>query len=224
MLRAAGWGAVVAVVLLAVAAALVLTGVVDIDPQPKVPERLLVIATAPDDEGTEVAAVAFVIEAAAEAPVILDVDATVTVPGTSASSARNAFPFGGGDAVASALDYQTGERLDWIVVPWPRWSELVDAQSGIQVEVPERVTAYRDGRLIVVEEGTQRLEAAEVVALATAAPFVSEGSREVLSRSLGSALSAVVLAESAGLADAVDDGRVDSSLPASSIEAFLGSR
>ena len=224
MLRAAGWGAVLAVVLLAVGAALVLTGVIDVDPQPKVPERLLVIATAPDEQGTEVAAVAFVVEAGAEEPVILDVDATVTVPGTSARSARNAFPFGGGDAVATALDSQTGERLDWIVVPWPQWSRIVDAQSGIQLDVPERVTAYRDGRLIVVEQGAQRLEAAEVLALATAAPFVSEGSRDALSRSLGSALSAALLAESTTLADAVDDGRVDSSLPAVSIEAFLGER
>jgi len=222
MLRAAGWGAVVALVLLAVGAALVLTGVIDIDPRPKVPERLLVVATAPDDEGTEVAAVAFVIEAGAEAPVILDVDATVTVPGTSARNARNAFPFGGGDAVSAALDSQTGERLDWIVVPWPQWSESVDAQSGVQIEVPERVTAYRDGRLIVVEEGAQRLEAAEVVALATAAPFVAEGSREALSRSLGSALSGLLVADPDELVEAVATGRVDSSLPAESIEAFLG--
>lgn len=224
MLRAAVWGAFVAVVLLAVMAALVIGGIVDIDPRPKVPDRLLVIATAPDVEGTEVAAVAFVVEPGTQAPVILDVDATVTVPGTSARCARDAFPFGGGAAVASALDSQTGERLDWIVVPWTQWSRVVDSQSGIQLDVPERVTAYRDGRLFVIEQGSQRLEAAEVLALASAAPFVSEASRLSLSRSLGSALSAALLAGPADLADAVDDGRIDSSLPASSIEAFFGVR
>jgi hypothetical protein len=158
------------------------------------PSRVLVIGTAPDEENTELAVFAFSVNPSGGEVTVLDTLAPVTVSGTSAKTPRDAFPFGGGAAVAESLALQTGgEPLPWVVLHSDSWAAMVDAAGGLTVQVPEEVGAYSRGTLTQIDKGTQLLSGSDAVALAGAIRYM--GSTEAASRllrSLGAGVSAVV--------------------------------
>lgn len=185
-------------------------------------EPILVIASAPDDSGTEVAAVAFTIQRATGEVALLSTVETATVPGTSAATPRDALPFGGGAAVARALAPQTGGvTLEWVVVPPSVWAELVDAADGISVDVPEALNAYSDGRLVSVGSGRQKLDGDKAAVVAAAAPYL--GALAVQERVLGevsAGVSAVIGNSGTRLREAVSSGVARSSLDSAEIPDF----
>lgn len=223
MLRAAIVGAMTALILALSVVVLVATGALDVFSNAQPPERLLIIATVPDEDGSEAAAVAFVLSRGSASPVFVDVDATVTVPGTSASSPRMAYAFGGGDAVAVALKTQTGgDVLQWVALPSDVWSDLVDQAGGMRATVPTGVSAYRNGSLVLVESGLQELNGLQAVALASGASFLPPDLRESTTRALQSGLYDVVGAASVKPLDQLlAEGRATGSLSVESASAFF---
>jgi hypothetical protein len=226
MLKAVGVGALIALLLLAVVVALVVTGTVELGTPAQAPEEVLVIATAPDADGAEVAPFAFVLERGSTAGVLVDPASPVTVTGTSATSARDAYPFVGPDGVAEALSGQTGAVvLPWVALPPQSWAALVEAAGGIELEVPEGLSAYQDGRLVVLTPGRQRLGGDEAVALASALPFIEdETEQQRVAKQLSAGLSAVTVLGIERLESLVAEGPGESSLSRAEIAAFAAGR
>lgn len=216
-------GAAVALVLVAAAAALMILGIVEFPEfERSGPDRLLVIATAPEEDDALSAPFAFVFERGSSSATLLDTDERVVVSGTSATSAREAYPFVGGAGVARALAGQTGgTTLDWLVLPPDRWSALVDEVGGLVVDLPADMSVYREGELIVLEKGRQTLSGAQAVALASATGFLDDDAeRERVQDQLAAGLSSVISSEAGQLDDLVSAGAIDSSLDAEAVGMF----
>lgn len=223
MTRALIAGAMIAVSMIAVVAALFAFGVLDLEAE--APERILVILTAPDAESVEVATVAFVLKSDGSAPVVLDTTAPAVVPDTTARNAREAYPFVGGEGAAKVLSRQTGaQRLPWIVLPSARWSELIDDSEPLSVVVPEEVSVYRDGLLVVLDDGMQRLSGPQAVALLSSVDPLSGESQDDVVQQAAEGLSELVRAQPEILQEAVEADDATSSLSERQLEAFVRAR
>lgn len=222
MLRALVAGAVVAVLAVAVAVALVATDVIKLEREPEAPARVLVVAAAPDQDGVDVATLAFVLDRGEKTASLLDTEKTVAVEGTTAHTARAALPFGGGEAVSRALAEQTGgEALPWVVLSSATWTDLVDEAGGIEVDVPEGVSAYADGRLVLLAAGRGRLDGSQALALASAVDYLDSAERKAETvKALDAGLSAVVALRVDKLGALVSSGGASSSLPVASLDLF----
>lgn len=215
-------GLLIVVLVVGAVVAAVYTGVLPDPRRSQASAPILMIASAPDEAGTEVAAIAFTIEPDTGAVALLSTVETATIPGTSAASPRDALPFGGGAAVARALATQTGGvPLDWIVVPAGVWAELVDAAGGVSSDVPEDLNAYSEGRLVIVGAGRQKLDGDKAVVVAAAAPYLGgpETQRRVLAE-VSAGVSAVIGESGTRVRDAVASGAAKSSLEPAEIPEF----
>lgn len=210
--RAALFGAGLAV-LLVVAAAFGYWVWLSAEQETRQVTEILVICTAPDEEGGEVAAVAFRADLAAGSTAPLDTLRPASVPGTSARTARDAFPYGGGPVVARALSGEGGaETPEWVVVPWTVWSKVADDAGGLELEVPAGLSAYSAGTLTLIEPGRRTLSGAELVAVAASSEYLS---REDASESLAAitqGLAGFLTSEPGILVDLVSTGRAASSV------------
>lgn len=226
MMRAVLWGGGLAVVAVAVVVALVVSGVVDLGAASEPPQKLLIIGTAPDEEGAEVAAFAFVLERGSDSALVLDTMQAATVPNTSAGNAREAYPFVGGEGVSEALAAQTGgEALPWVVLPADVWGKLVDDAGGIEVDVPQDVSVYRDGSLVVLDQGVQRLSGAQAAALLRAVGFIEKPDvRAQVSGQITAAVSAVVSAQRQGLSELIAAPDSTTSLTTRQLAEFSGGK
>lgn len=176
--------------------------------------ELLVICTAPTEDGGEVAALAFVIDVAGGTSRVLDTTAASAVPGTSANTAREAFPFGGGTVVARALASQTGGApLEWVVLAGPVWSDVADESGGLTVEIPVGLSSYTGGSLTLIEPGRRSLSGAELVAVASSTDYLTgEGDAASVLEQISSGLATLFSAEPALLTELVSGGRADTSV------------
>lgn len=223
MMRAIGIGAALALVVVVIGVALVLSGVVDIGIGDEPPQRLLVIGLAPDEEGTDVAAFAFVLDREAGSSVVLDTAQPVTVPNTSAENAREAYPFVGGSGVADALAAQTGgEALEWLVMSPDAWGAVLDEAGGVKVNVPEDVSVYEGAKLTILEPGERTLSADETVALLRALRYLdSPGGRSRIQRQVSAAVSGILSADRSKLLESSGTAKVQSSLSARQLAGFV---
>lgn len=224
--RAAIAGAVLALMVIAAGAVAVFAGLLPDLSAPEPLDRLLVIASAPDQGGTEVATYAFVVGSGEVQ--LLDTFESATVPSTSAKNAREALPFGGGATVAQALKEQTGGIvLPWIVVPERVWSGIVDARGGVVVDVPRDVSAYRDGSLYVIDAGERSMQGDELVALSEALDYQETVSaRDSVYRAVRSGVATAIdsfISSDTGLEEivaAMDAGEVKASVETDRIKAL----
>jgi hypothetical protein len=221
-LRAVLIGGLLGLLVLGGFAAVLVAGIVELPSLDEPAARLLVIAVAPDDV-TTAAPFAFVLDAGRSSATLLDPSVPVRVPGSSALSARDAYEALGGGGVARALAPQTdGQVLQWVVLPPESWAQLVDRFGGIEVDVPHAMSSYRDGLLISVDGGRQRITGDEAVALASAFRFVEDDdARRLLLSQLGAGISSVTVARPELLADLVRSGAAQSSLDAETVRGFV---
>lgn len=175
--------------------------------------ELLVICTAPDEDGGEVAALAFRADLVSGATTPLDTLKPASVPGTSARTARDAFPYGGGPVVARALAGEQGaEAPEWIVVPWSVWSKVADDAGGLELEVPAGLSAYSAGTLTLIEPGRRTLTGAELVAVAASSEYLTEDAAVESLAAITRGLARFLTSKPELLADLVSSGRAASSV------------
>ena len=183
--------------------------------------ELLVICTAPDEVGGEVAALAFRLDLSAGSTESLDTLKPASVPGTSARTAREAFPYGGGRVVARALVVGGGgQPLEWIVVPWAVWSTVADDAGGLELDVPAGLSAYSGGTLTLIEPGRRTLTGSELVAVAASTEYLSPDDAARSLAAMTEGLAGFLTSEPALLADLVSSGRAASSLEPERIGAI----
>lgn len=226
MMRAVGVGALLALLVVAIAVALVVSGVVRLPNADEPPDRLLVILTAPEAESAEVAVAAFALSREGDLPPkVLDTMRKITVPNTSAESAREAFPFVGGEGLAEVLAPQTGGELPWIVLPADEWGPMVERAGGIEVDVPDGLSVYRAGELVVLEKGEQQLDGGQAAALLSALEFVeSAADRKTVAAQAGAALAEVVGEDFDEVVRAVGGKKGSTSLAPEQLQAFASGR
>lgn len=216
VVRSALMGAGLALVLVGAVVALVLYGVVELPRPEKETPKVAVIGLAADSEGAETASVVVVIQAGS--PLLPDVDATTTVAGTSSTTVRTAYPFGGGAIVMDALRPQVGPLSDWLVLPAATWAALIDDAGGVEVTLSEPVNAYFDGELTTLEAGSRRLDGREAVILSEAARYLPEEERIEVSRTLQSAFAEAI--RGAEIAELVSTGGAATSMNAAELRLF----
>jgi hypothetical protein len=214
--KAAIAGGVIAALLAVALVAAIALGVVSVPHEPLT--RVLVIGTAPDENGTAAAAFAYVHDATSGDVIVLDTLEPSSVSGTSANNAFEAFPFGGGRSVAVALSPQTRDpSMPWVVMPAETWTSLMDDAGGAMVEMPERFSSYRAGKLVLLEQGRQSLSGAEAAAVAgSAGVFTSASGAAAVLKGLGAAVSATV-GDASVYGELVGQGRAQSSVPVSEL-------
>lgn len=222
MLRSLAIGGLIAVVLIALVVAGLATGLIPNPSESKAPAKLLVIATTPDSDGVQVAKFAFVLERGSEAAILLDTSRSVTIAGTTVNNPSEALPFVGASGVADALSPQTGgEKLPWILLPPAAWEQLVDKAGGVKILVPEGVSAYREGKLVILEPGQKTLSGAETAALASWLDYSTDVSAtQATFDALSASLSTVVTLQSSRLPSLVRQGYAESSLETDVLQQF----
>lgn len=110
--------------------------------------------------------------------------ATARIPGTTYDALRDAYPFGGGAGVASALAEAqgTGSQVPaYVVVDLDGWLALAATGGGpLTLDVPEHMEVFDGEWLYTFAEGVQRIEAGEVAALLSGAEYLEAPQRESL--------------------------------------------
>lgn len=118
------------------------------------PDKVVVVFAMQDEQRTVVAQTIAVVDAATGSFETADTSATVSIPGTSYTLLRDAYPFGGAKAVATALDdgvLKPGTA--WVEVTPDAWKRLLKAGVDVTItesfetfdEVTERYTEFVDG-------------------------------------------------------------------------------
>lgn len=224
VLRVVMIGIVLALVVVAAGAVAAMMGVLPIGPvKPDVPTKLLVVVTAPNKDASQVAALPFLLQVEAQAlvPSTIDPDQRVQVPGTSAQTLADAYPFGGGKAVAEAYAQVTGQEVpEWVAITPDTWIPLVDGAKGIEVTVPEGISSYAQGKLTILQPGDQTLSGADVAALISALDYLPSDQREAVRSSVQKAVAGIVIANFGKVADDVRSGHAMSSLRPETLSAL----
>lgn len=223
MIRALYIGAALAVLAIGVLVVAVWGGVLNLDLRPTIPDRALVICLAPDAASGEVAEMAFSISRGTQQVVLRDTTAKTTVPGTTADSAREAYPYVGGEGVADLLRVPSdASLLPWIVLPASAWTSLVDANGGAEVDVPQRLSIYRDGSLVVLEAGRQRLAGSQALAALSATDFIEDPTvRNAFRTQLMTAVAESIAASDDSIPRLVSTRRAKSSLSVGVLKSFV---
>lgn len=147
------------------------------------PGRVVVVFAGPDEEGAQVAHVVAVLDTSTGTWEYPDPLAKVTVAGTSYERLREAYPFGGAQAVATALG--ASEKDGWVDVPFDAWRRLIS--DGVVAEVPERMNVFDGDRLVAFQAGRSTIPADDVSLLMNGATYLDSGARISLATSLASA-------------------------------------
>ncbi|MDP2182299.1 MAG: hypothetical protein Q8K99_06995 [Actinomycetota bacterium] len=181
------------------------------------PSDLLVVLETTEADGAHVAGVILHIEVGEETCTVEVVDplAQVTLPGTSYTALKDAYPFGGAGSVAEIWADEAGrETPSWVALPEAVWGEIVDAEGGVVLDVPNPVNVYADGEFVAIPAGAaQRLDSSAIRGLVADVAFNSEaGYADEMRIGIGSALSDVLRANWDAVADAVVEKRAKSNV------------
>ncbi|MDO8916107.1 MAG: hypothetical protein Q7W16_08505 [Coriobacteriia bacterium] len=184
-------------------------------------ERAVVVFASHAEDGAEVAQVVALVSDDGRTVRLVDPRQSVTIPGTSFSELGDAYPFGGGKAVAAAL---AGEAAPggYVDVPEAVWVAMLSrsaggaggaggagAGAGVRVVLPKAMDVFDGTRLVSFSEGTQSVVAADVPALLRGAAYLETAERMRVVTAVGEA-SIAALAGSGAAAATSAGGRVGS--------------
>lgn len=105
-----------------------------------------------------------------------------TIPGTSYTQLREAYPFSGATGLVSILA-EDDSRPSYVLIVPDTWEAL--AEEPITIEVPEHMEVFDGARLWTFEEGETELDADGVVALLTGADYLEDAPRARLREQVG---------------------------------------
>jgi hypothetical protein len=187
---------------------------------------LLVVASAGGTDGSRVAEIVGVLDMTGDKVAVRLVDPwmRVTVPGTSYDRLRDAYPFGGGPAVATAYAHGTGTSpLPVVTVSEEGLRAVVSRLGGVAADVPADAEVFDGKQLHSFRAGVTTLDAEAVVALLQSADYVGGADGERVRSSIASGLATAMSAHAPALDDLVRAGTISSTLDAEDL-ATLGGR
>lgn len=196
-MRSVAWGAVAALVLVAVVGGggyLYLRGTGGLSRGTDTSRVALVIPAA-DQDGATVAQLIGLVESGGPGgtPTLTDVDPDthVAIPGTAFDRLRDAYSFGGGAAVAAALP---APRPAWVAVPENVWRAAIDAHAGVAVTLPVSIDVFDGDTLTSLPTGEQRLDGAQSAALLRGIGFLAATDRAAVRKQLLAGIGAALAA------------------------------
>lgn len=217
--RAVAVGATLAVVFVAVAVGAVVLGFVEIPSAGTEPGSVLLIGLGQDSSGSQVADVAIYVEQ--DRVRVLDTRKAAIVPGTTATSAREAYAFGGGEAVRSALSEQgVSPQSAWMVMSSAVFAELIDDAGGLPVSIPQDTSVYGNG-LVVFSAGDTVLDGSEALAYARAIGSFDATAQGQAAQDFDTAVAGLVERSRPTLARLAQDPRVEVSADRAAVAAYL---
>lgn len=152
--------------------------------------RVVLVFESPAEDGAMVGALISLVEDGR----MLDIspDTTVTIPGTTYHRLGDALVFGGGAAIASAVeDAGIGHPTAFVTVSESAWHSALATRS-VQVDLSSDVTVFDGESLTTIRSGEQTLTAQGVGALLRGLPYVAEGDRAAIRTELERQLAAAL--------------------------------
>ncbi|HEY5276220.1 MAG TPA: hypothetical protein VIK38_06745 [Coriobacteriia bacterium] len=176
-------GAASAVVLVAlVVGALVMnTGAGRGDSSSEAPTKVVVVFAMAGEDDVVTAQLVTIVDPGSGSFELQETSATVSIPGTSFSLLRDAYPFGGAKAVATAIEggsLKSGTA--WVDVSPAAWGQLL--ASGVDVTITVPFDTYDDvtDHYSAFEVGPQRVAAADLRALVNGVAYLAPDSRQAI--------------------------------------------
>jgi hypothetical protein len=149
-------------------------------------DRVVVVFASHAEDGAEVAQVVAVATDGGRVARLLDPQQEVTIPGTSSSKLLDAYPFGGGKAVADALG--GGKTLNaYVDVPEEEWVALLKRAGDISIVLPKSIEVFDGTRLVSFGEGTRTVSGVDVPALLRGAAYLDTADRMKVVGAVGEA-------------------------------------
>lgn len=149
-------------------------------------DRVVVVFASQAEDGAEVAQVVALVTDGRDVSLI-DPQRTASIPGTSYDKLADAYPFGGGGAVAAALDGTGVLPYAYVDVPEVEWVALLQGNAYLRVVVPKPIEVFDGQRLVSFAEGTQTVPAANVPALMRGIAYLDSADRMRVVRAVGEA-------------------------------------
>lgn len=152
------------------------------------PSRCVVVFAAPGEDATEIAQLVVVVDMATGSYEIEDANQAATIPGTSYTKLRDAYPFGGAEVIAAVLDGGVVKpETAWVGISESGWQGLL--VNGVDVTIKESFETFDDVSEIYTEflEGPGRIPATDLRALVNGAPYLSPDAQETIFEALASA-------------------------------------
>lgn len=143
------------------------------------PSKVVVVFALPgEDEAVTAHLVAVVDPKAAPATYkVVDASSTVTLPGTSYTTLRDAYPFGGAEAVAKALEGGALEKgTAWVEVSPAAWTKLV--QAGVEVSLTANFDTFDGERFAEFPKGPQTVAAVDLRAFMNGLAYLARTDRD----------------------------------------------
>lgn len=153
-----------------------------------VPSKVVVVFAMAGEDNAVTAQMVAVVDAKTGRYEIKETSSTVSIPGTSYSLLRDAYPFGGAKAVAAALDGGSIKAgTGWVDVSPEAWQRLL--APGVDVTITEPFDTFDEvsERYSEFEIGMQHVAAADLRSLVMGVAYLGAGSRWTIQGELASA-------------------------------------
>jgi hypothetical protein len=160
-------------------------------------DSVVVVFASRAEDGAEVGQVVAQVTDDGRSVRLLDPRQTATIPGTSYDKLGDAYPFGGGKAVADALAGDGGTPIAYVDVPEAEWIALLDRRGTVSVDVPRALEVFDGKKLVSFAEGTQTVAAADVPALLRGAAYLETADRMRVVEAVGEASVSALAAQGA---------------------------
>ena len=152
------------------------------------PSEVVVVFALPGEDKAVTAQMVAVVDYATGVYELADTTMTVSIPGTSYSALRDAYPFGGAQAVAAALaDGKAAANTTWVDVSPDAWKRLLVA--GFDATLTEAFDTYDEttNRYSEFVVGPQHVVVEDLPGLVNGLPYLAETARTVPTRGLAAA-------------------------------------
>jgi hypothetical protein len=160
-------------------------------------DRVVIVFASHAEDGAEVAQVVAQVTDEGRTVRLLDPQEAVTIPGTSYDRLADAYPFGGGQAVADALTGPKGVSGAYVDVQEARWIALLQRGAAVEVDLPKPLEVFDGTRLVSFAEGTQAVPAVDVPALLRGVAYLGTTERMRVVEAVGEASLAALAREGA---------------------------
>jgi len=145
------------------------------------PTKVVVVFAMAGEDDVVTAQLVTIVDPGSGSFELQETSATVSIPGTSFSLLRDAYPFGGAKAVATAIEggsLKSGTA--WVDVSPAAWGQLL--ASGVDVTITVPFDTYDDvtDHYSAFEVGPQRVAAADLRALVNGVAYLAPDSRQAI--------------------------------------------
>lgn len=158
-------------------------------------DRVVIVFASHAEDGAEVAGAIALATNGGSKVQLLDPTQKVTIPGTSYATLGDAYPFGGGKAVADILADTRALHSAFVDISEADWIALLGRAGDVTVDVPKAMEVFDGKRLVSFPEGTQTVAPSDVPALLRGAAYLDPAQRLRIVNAVGRASVAALGAE-----------------------------